>query len=212
MDLKINERLIKMKKKMINGVVIITLAFLLFGLYCFSGRLVLLSCKEESQYAEICLSESMEPVILTNSIVIIDKTVPFEEIKVNDIIQFDAENEFKIDHSVSHKVSEIDVDESGEIFFHTVGINNDRNGDEVPEEDLFHVTRERYGGKITTIFNFFALPNTLLYGRIPQHADGIDAFESNLLIKITAFATIYIIALSAYLLNIWVVNKKQNSK
>lgn len=201
-----------MKKKMIKGVVIITLAFLLFGLYCISGSVILKLYKGETKYADICISGSMEPKILTNSIIIIDKSVPFENIQVDDVVLFNVEKGFGIEHSINHQVSSIEVDENGETIYRTIGINNDKDGDGKPDEDIFYVTKEGYIGKVTGFLNFFALPNTLLFDEIPQHADDNDDFINAVKTRIILYCAVYVIVLGIYIVTTWIKQKKKKKE
>ena len=97
----------------------------------------------------LVVTESMEPTIMTNSIVIVEDT-PMEDIVEGDIIRYNSK---QLGYSVIHRVTEV-----GDGWFVTKGDNN-------PTIDRWIVTSDMYNGKVTEIHNGAAPFVTLLMGR-----------------------------------------------
>ncbi len=102
-----------------------------------------------------CISPSMEPVIMTNGLVVTDHSVPVEEIKVGDTILF---TQGFIDRAIQHEVIEIDYS-MGSPAFKTQGINN-------PAPDKEWVFEENYLGKVVGNSNASVLGVSFLNGDI----------------------------------------------
>lgn len=97
----------------------------------------------------IVITESMEPTIKVNSIVMV-KDVSFESIQLGDIIRY---NSPQLGISVIHR-----VEAKGENYLVTKGDNN-------PGVDQFVVTEDMYNGKIVGIYNQWSGLVTLILGR-----------------------------------------------
>lgn len=95
----------------------------------------------------IIISESMEPTIMTNSLLVVSDT-PYEDIQVGDIILVDTTEHGLVIHRA--------VDDLGEYFI-TKGDNNEF-------KDNWVVTKDIYKGKVETIHNEVAGFITFLFG------------------------------------------------
>ena len=99
----------------------------------------------------IIISESMEPTIMTNSLLIVSDT-PYEEIKVEDIILINTAQHGLVIHRVIEEL------EQG---FITKGDNNS-------SMDNWVVTNDMYKGKVEEIHNEVAGAITFLFGDFTQ--------------------------------------------
>lgn len=97
----------------------------------------------------LVVTNSMEPAIMTNSLVIVED-VPFEEIEVGDIIRYDSH---QMGYSVIHRVMTV-----GDGWVCTKGDNN-------PTMDRWIVTSDMYNGKVSSIHNGAAPFVSLIFGR-----------------------------------------------
>ncbi len=99
----------------------------------------------------IIISESMEPTIMTNSLLIVENT-PYTEIKIGDIILINTAKHGLVIHRVI---------ENSSIGFITKGDNN-----ELPDDWV--VSEEMYKGKVKEIHNEVADIITFLFGDFTQ--------------------------------------------
>ena len=88
------------------------------------------------------ISGSMEPDIQINDVVLI-KEVPQNEINKGDIITFDVKGE-----TITHRITNIEVDENGELIYTTKG---DANNIEDETKITFEDIEGKYIGKIPKV-------------------------------------------------------------
>lgn len=109
-----------------------------------------------------CISPSMEPLIMTNGLIITDTSFPFEEVVEGDIILFEAGIGRYVNHRV-HQVTEL----NGKKAVMTVGDNNMMVDDWV-------TTEEEYIGKIVFNTNVFKPMIDLFCGAVDINSNEIS--------------------------------------
>lgn len=121
-----------MKRKLIESIIIfIVLCLILFTTVFINAF--------SSRRWSLITSNSMEPVLMTNSLVLTDFTVPFEAIEKGDIIRY---TETSItDREIMHRVYQKTIQEDGSIILLT-------KGDNLAAVDRWTVTKEQYKGEV----------------------------------------------------------------
>ena len=90
-------------------------------------------------------SGAMEPILKVNDSVIVDKTVPFDELEIDDIIVFLRPSGH--DRTIIMRVVDITTDSEGEKIIRTKGDNNQAS---IPGTD-FPITEKEYIGRVSEI-------------------------------------------------------------
>lgn len=141
----------KIIRKMCAVVLVMICAYVLgcVGFYCIP---------ELNPNLEVttCISPSMEPVIMTNGLLITDTSFPFKDIEVGDIILFEA----GIGRYVNHRVHQVGVTDEGKAVM-TVGDSN-------MMVDAWVTTEDEYIGKVVFNTNIFEPIISLLCGDIVE--------------------------------------------
>jgi len=91
------------------------------------------------------VSGAMEPILKVNDAVIVDKTVPFDELEIDDIIAFLRPSGH--DRIIIMRVVDITTDSEGEKIIRTKGDNNQAS---IPGTD-FPITEKEYIGRVSEI-------------------------------------------------------------
>ena len=91
-------------------------------------------------------SGAMEPILKVNDRVIVDKTVPFDELEINDIIVFLRPSGH--DRTIIMRIVDITTNSEGEKIIRTKG---DANVASIPGTD-FPITEKEYIGRVSEIF------------------------------------------------------------
>ena len=136
-----------MKKKSALPVIgILVLSLIVVGIVWFSTSPYKLS---------VIWSGSMEPQIMTNSVIVIDSSYPFEDVQIGDVIRY---NNGELSEDVVHQVVRIENLEVGKVAY-TKGINNENY-------DPWPVTAENYHGRFVKSFNSSRYFLNLFFGNL----------------------------------------------
>jgi len=103
----------------------------------------------------VVISNSMQPLHLTNSIVIVDTNVDYKDLEVGDIILYNHDNH----KGIVHKVFQVSR-KSNTLL--SSGTNNETN----PIIDSWVVNEDMYKGKVVKGFNEVAPIITFLFGNL----------------------------------------------
>ena len=118
----------------------------------------------------VIISGSMEPVLLTNSIVFSDYSIPFEQIEKGDIIRYKTES---LPREVTHRVYDIRVVD-GQKIIQTKGDNN-------INLDSWFVVESDYKAKVVGNTSFLKPVIDMVFGDITRLSeDEINAKAINL--------------------------------
>ena len=136
----------------ITGILfVLTLILMIIGIHTIrQGKMV----KIFGYSYSVIVSNSMEPTINVNDIIIINTMYDFDDIKEDDIIVFYNPKE---DKNIAHRVvNRIEEDNTLE----TLGDNN--NG----LVDSFHVSKDEYIGKVVKYGSFLGIGSLITNGRV----------------------------------------------
>lgn len=114
---------------------------------------------------ELITSNSMEPTLMTNSLVCTDYTIPYEDIEIGDVIRY---NEKSItDREIMHRVYQKTELPNGEIIIIT-------KGDNLAVPDRWTVTEDTYIGKVVDVNNDVVPILDFLYSGNAQQVNTIS--------------------------------------
>ncbi len=128
----------------------------------------------------IVISGSMEPNILTNSVVIIDTNVKYGDLKVGDVINYNHQEHKGVVHRIFQKSKTV----NGPMYL-TSGVNTKTN----QVIDNWVVKNDMYEGKVIKVFNWVAPIITFLFGNL-VHINPIHIGFGFLVITITLVSLI----------------------
>lgn len=114
---------------------------------------------------DLITSNSMEPTLMTNSLVCTDYTIPYEDIEIGDVIRY---NEKSItDRDIMHRVYQKTELPTGEIIIIT-------KGDNLAVPDRWTVTEDTYIGKVVDVNNDVVPILDFLYSGNAQQVNTIS--------------------------------------
>ena len=114
---------------------------------------------------DLITSNSMEPTLMTNSLVCTDYTVPYEDIEIGDIIRYTEKN--ITDREIMHRVYQKTELPNGEIIIIT-------KGDNLAVPDRWTVTEDTYIGKVVDVKNDVVPILDFLYSGNAQQVNTIS--------------------------------------
>ena len=147
-----------MRKRM--GITFIIYVFVLVSLI---GSYVVNS--QSDMKWDLITSNSMEPTLMTNSLVCTDYTVPYEDIEIGDIIRYTEKN--ITDREIMHRVYQKTELPNGEIIIIT-------KGDNLAVPDRWTVTEDTYIGKVIDVKNDVVPILDFLYSGNAQQVNTIS--------------------------------------
>lgn len=141
----------------------ITFIIYIFVLVSLIGSYVVNS--QSDMKWDLITSNSMEPTLMTNSLVCTDYTIPYEDIEIGDIIRYTEKN--ITDREIMHRVYQKTELPNGEIIIIT-------KGDNLAVPDRWTVTEDTYIGKVVDVKNDVVPILDFLYSGNAQQVNTIS--------------------------------------
>lgn len=164
-----------MRKRM--GITFIIYVFVLVSLI---GSYVVNS--QSDMKWDLITSNSMEPTLMTNSLVCTDYTIPYEDIEIGDIIRYTEKS--ITDREIMHRVYQKTELPNGEIIIIT-------KGDNLAVPDRWTVTEDTYIGKVVDVNNDVVPILDFLYSGNAQQVNTISLMLIVVGFLLVLFGVIY---------------------
>lgn len=161
-------------------------AFRTFGVGFLFISILFFGYKSLGYKPIVVISNSMEPVHLTNSIVLIDTKTEFKDLEVGDVIQYKHKEHQGIVHRVFQK---------GNNSLLTSGINRESN----PIIDSWVVSEEMYVGKVVKGFNGVAPVIWFLFGNLVDKNPTHILFGFSILLLVVVALILSILKLKIFI-------------